>query len=204
MICGTIGLILTDDLPPFDAFYFVLVTIATVGFGDISPHTVPGKLIPLAIILAGVGCFVAVAATIVESFIDTRERVERPRKINMLSGVFYSGIGMSLLRKFSAADPACDRIRCALVVSGSRTDKNFTKAGAILAQYTPVIRNRDLDLPELNRFLSQNKSLVLSLLENLYLIEHDTFTELMQVLFHATGKLWRIFRIRIMRICPGI
>jgi len=120
----------------------------------------------------------------------------------MLIGVFYSGIGISLLRKFSAADPACDRIRCALVVSGSRTDKNFTKAGAILAQYTPVIR--DLDLPELNRFLSQNKPLVLSLLENPYLIEHDTFTELMQVLFHATGKLWRIFRIRIMRICPGI
>ncbi|MDD1685688.1 potassium channel family protein [Methanoregula sp.] len=43
MICGTLGLILTEDLHPFDAFCFVIVTIATVGFGDISPHTIAGK-----------------------------------------------------------------------------------------------------------------------------------------------------------------
>lgn len=120
----------------------------------------------------------------------------------MRIGVFYSGVGMSAPEILS--DPVCYRIRCALVVSGSWTDQDFTKAGAILAQYTKVIRNRDLDLPELNRFLSQNKPLMLSLLKNPYLIEHDTFTELMQALFHTTRKLWRIFRIRIMRICPGI
>ena len=187
--CGTIGLVLTEGLHPFDAFYFVIVTIATVGFGDISPHTIPGKLITLVIILAGVGCFVAVAATVIETFIERRERVERLRKINMLIGVFYSEVGTSLLRKFSAADPQSDRIRDALIVSGSWTDLDFARAGAILAQYTPVIRSRDLDLPELNRFLSQNKPLMLTLLENPYLIEHDTFTELMQALFHATEEL---------------
>ena len=189
VICGTIGLILTEDLHPFDAFYFVIVTIATVGFGDISPHTIPGKLITLIIILAGVGCFVAVAATVIESIIERRERVERLRKINMLVGVFYSEVGTALLRKFSAADPACNRICEALIVSGSWTDQDFAKAGAILAQYTPAIRSRDLDLPELNRFLSQNKPLMLTLLQNPYLIDDHTFTELMQALFHTTEEL---------------
>jgi hypothetical protein len=160
-----------------------------VGFGDITPHTVPGKIITLVIILTGVGCFIAVAATIVESFIERRDRVERLRKINMLIGVFYSEVGTSLLRKFSAADPECNRIRDALIVSGSWTDQDFARAGAVLAQYTPAIRSRDLDLPELNRFLSQNKPLMLTLLENPYLIEHDTFTELMQALFHTTEEL---------------
>jgi len=189
VIGGTLGLILTEDLHPFDALYFVIVTVATVGFGDITPQTVPGKIITLVIILTGVGCFIAVAATIVESYIETRERAERLRKINMLIGVFYSEIGTALLRKFSAADKESDRIRNALIVSGSWTDEDFAKAGAILAQYTPAIRSQDLDLPEVNRFLSQNKPLMLTLLENPYLIEHDTFTELMQALFHATEEL---------------
>ncbi|MCK9631291.1 MAG: potassium channel family protein [Methanoregula sp.] len=43
MACGTIGFILTEDLHPIDAFYFVIVTIAIVGFGDISPHTIPSR-----------------------------------------------------------------------------------------------------------------------------------------------------------------
>ena len=189
VIGGTLGLILTEDLHPFDALYFVIVTVATVGFGDITPQTVPGKIITLVIILTGVGCFIAVAATIVESYIETRERAERLRKINMLIGVFYSEVGTALLRKFSAADKESDRIRNALIVSGSWTDEDFAKAGAILAQYTPAIRSQDLDLPEVNRFLSQNKPLMLTLLENPYLIEHDTFTELMQALFHATEEL---------------
>jgi len=189
IICGTVGLMIAEDLRPFDSLYFVIVTIATVGFGDISPHTFPGKVITLVIILTGVGCFVAVAANAIEYFIAERERTERIRKMNMLVGVFYSEVGTALLRKFSAADPACDRIRDALVVSGSWTDEDFAKAGAILAQYNPAIRSRDLDLPELNRFLSQNKPLMLTLLENPYLIEHDTFTELMQALFHATEEL---------------
>jgi len=189
VICGTIGLILTEDLHPFDAFYFVIVTIATVGFGDISPHTIPGKVITLVIILTGVGCFVAVAATAVESFIETREHAERLRKINMLVGVFFSEVGTDLLRKFSAADRESTRIRDTLIVSGSWTDQEFVNASAILAQYTPAIRSRDLDLIALNRFLSENKTLMLALLENPYLIEHDTFTELMLALFHATEEL---------------
>lgn len=189
VVCGTLGLVLFEDLPPFDAFYFVIVTIATVGFGDISPQTIPGKLITLVIILAGVGCFVAVAATLVESFIERRERTERLRKINMLVGVFYSEVGTALLRRFSAVDPACSHICNALIVSGSWTDRDFLQAEAILEEYTPAIHSRDLDLPELNRFLSQNKSIMLTLLENPYLFEYDTFTELMQALFHTTEEL---------------
>jgi sorbitol-specific phosphotransferase system component IIBC len=111
VICGTIGLMLAEDLHPFDALYFVIVTIATVGFGDISPHTVPGKVITRVIILTGVGCFVAVAANAVEYFIAEREYTERTRKMDMLVGVFFSEVGTSLLRMFSAVDPAIDEIR---------------------------------------------------------------------------------------------
>ncbi|MGA2121223.1 MAG: potassium channel family protein [Methanoregula sp.] len=189
VICGTIGLMLAEDLHPFDALYFVIVTIATVGFGDISPHTVPGKVITLVIILTGVGCFVAVAANAVEYFIAEREYTERTRKMDMLVGVFFSEVGTSLLRMFSAVDPAIDEIRDALVISSTWSDSDFARSGTFISEHKTVIRSPSLDISELNRFLSRNKPLMLAMLENPYLIEHDTFTELMQALFHVTEEL---------------
>jgi voltage-gated potassium channel len=189
VICGTAGMMIAESLHPFDALYFVIVTIATVGFGDISPQTVPGKALTLVIILTGVGCFVAVAANVIEYFIAERESGERLRKMNMLVGVFYSEIGTVLLRKFSAADPCVDEIRAALVVSSEWSDPDFARAGSIIAAHKTLIASKSLDLEELNRLLSANKPLMISMLENPYLIEHDTFTELMQALFHATEEL---------------
>jgi voltage-gated potassium channel len=37
----------------FDAFYFTIVTVATVGFGDISPHTTGGRLLTMLMIFLG-------------------------------------------------------------------------------------------------------------------------------------------------------
>ncbi len=189
VICGSIGLMITENLHPFDALYFVIVTIATVGFGDISPHSVQGKVITLAIILTGVGCFVAVAANAVEYFIVERERAERLRKMNMLVGVFFSEIGTTLLKTFSAADPDVTEIRNALIVSDSWSDSDFARAGSVISGHKTAINSRSIDLPELNRFLSAHKHLMLMMLENPHLIEHDTFTELMQALFHVTEEL---------------
>jgi len=189
VVCGSIGLMVTEDLHPFDAFYFVIVTIATVGFGDISPQTVPGKVITLVIILTGVGCFLAVAANAVEYFITEREHTERLRKMNMLIGVFFSEIGTSLLRKFSAVDPGIETIHSALIVSNNWSEADFKKAGSVIARHHIRLDSRDLDLPALNLFLSANKPLMVAVLENPHLIEHDTFTELMLALFHITEEL---------------
>jgi len=39
----------------FDALYFTIVTVATVGFGDISPQTTGGRLVAMAMIFSGLG-----------------------------------------------------------------------------------------------------------------------------------------------------
>jgi hypothetical protein len=190
VVCiGTIGMMLFENLPIFDAFYFVIVTVATVGYGDISPQTLPGKIITLGIILTGVGCFVAIAADVIEYYISERERTERLRKMNMLVGVFYSECGTDLLRKFSAIDPGVESLRSALVVSNNWSAEVFAQTKVTLANHTLRLDSRDLDLPALHAFLSANKPLMVTLLENPHLIEHDTFTELMQALFHLTEEL---------------
>lgn len=52
-----------------DAFYFSVVTIATVGYGDFAPHTVIGKLFTVGYIFAGIGLFVAAATSIAQTVI---------------------------------------------------------------------------------------------------------------------------------------
>jgi len=189
VIFGTLGLIVNEGLRPFDAIYFVIVTVATVGFGDIVPHTTAGRVITIVIILAGVSCFVALAADIVEHLIGERERTERLRKMNMLIGVFFSECGTDLLRTFSAVDPVIAEVRAALVVTNNWSPGDFASAKAALARHPVTIDSRNIDLPSLHAFLTKNKSLMVAMLENPHLIEQETFTELMQALFHLAEEL---------------
>ncbi len=52
----------------FDAFYWALVTISTVGYGDISPVTPEGRAISMIIIIAGIGLISFITSVIVASF----------------------------------------------------------------------------------------------------------------------------------------
>lgn len=55
LVIGTIGFMHLENLPFHDAAYFAVVTIATVGFGDIVPKTPAGRLFTCLFIIIGVG-----------------------------------------------------------------------------------------------------------------------------------------------------
>lgn len=48
----------------FDSFYFVIVTLTTVGYGDVLPHTVKDKAITIVLIFCGVFVFSTITAAI--------------------------------------------------------------------------------------------------------------------------------------------
>jgi voltage-gated potassium channel len=52
----------------FDAFYWALITISTVGYGDISPVIPEGRVVTMLIIITGIGLISFVTSIIVSSF----------------------------------------------------------------------------------------------------------------------------------------
>jgi hypothetical protein len=52
---GTVAYALLEGWSPVDALYFSVVTLATVGFGDLHPTTEAAKLFTVGYILVGVG-----------------------------------------------------------------------------------------------------------------------------------------------------
>ena len=189
LFIGMVGLMVIEDFSPLDAFYFLIVTIATVGYGDLHPLTPLGKMLVIVIILAGVGCFVGVVANAIEYMIEKRERSQRIEKLNMIIGVFYSEMGTKLLKKFSSIDPGIQGIQSALVIANTWSDDDFLKVHALLKEHSFRLDSREISLEELHTFLSQYKGLMLTLLENPQLFEHDRFTDLLHAVFHLAEEL---------------
>jgi voltage-gated potassium channel len=53
-----------------DALWWAVVTVTTVGYGDVSPKTPEGRLIAVALMLVGVGVISALTATIASFFVE--------------------------------------------------------------------------------------------------------------------------------------
>jgi hypothetical protein len=189
VIAGIAGMMVFENRSLLDAFYFVVVTISTVGFGDIHPVTPAGKLLTIGIILVGVGCFVGLAASTLDLMIENRERALRLRNLNMIVGVFFSEVGTRLIRCFSAKDPEVERIRSALLVSDRWSDEDFARALTTLRRHSTAIDSTSLSLPKLHAFLSAHKGFLLSLFGNPQIIEHESFTPLLQAVFHLAEEL---------------
>ncbi|WP_456475748.1 potassium channel family protein [Candidatus Pyrohabitans sp.] len=63
-VIGTLFIMKFENLSLLDALYFVIVTISTVGYGDIIPTTQEGRIISLVIIVLGVFSVLAIIPVI--------------------------------------------------------------------------------------------------------------------------------------------
>lgn len=61
----------------FDSFWYTMVTITTIGYGDIVPTTVPGKLIALIIMISGIVAFGAVSGQVASILFNRQQKKDK-------------------------------------------------------------------------------------------------------------------------------
>ena len=69
---GTVFYRFVEDLRWIDSLYFSVITISTVGYGDIAPDTVAGKVFTMVYVIVGIGVFVALVSTIAHHLIEAK------------------------------------------------------------------------------------------------------------------------------------
>lgn len=67
--------------------WWAIVTTTTVGYGDISPETMVGRFIAVALMLAGIGLVSTLAATIATLFIGEQDTVDQAELIERLERI---------------------------------------------------------------------------------------------------------------------
>ena len=70
---GTVFYSLVEGWDPFDAAYFCVTSLATVGYGDLTPVTRLGRLFTMVYIIAGLGVLSAFIAAITRVSVEQME-----------------------------------------------------------------------------------------------------------------------------------
>ncbi len=172
-----------------DAVYYTIVTVATVGYGDIHPASGAGKTMAVLAILTGTGTFGGLVASVTEVLVSRRERRVRLERLNLVIGAFFAEVGTELLAELARHDRRAGDVRRDLLVEGSWPDGAFAAAAARIAAHEPELDTAALDLGRLREFLAGRRAFLLRLLENPTLAEHELFTDLLLAVFHLTEEL---------------
>ena len=96
---GTAGYVVIERMPLVDAIYMTVITISTVGFGEVKPLDTNGRIFTMVLIFTGVGTAFYVFAIVTEIVVggQLREMIGRSamnRRINQQTGhVIVCGYG---------------------------------------------------------------------------------------------------------------
>ena len=189
VLLGSVTMSLTESWRYMDALYFSVVTVATVGYGDITPVTTAGRIVAMLMIITGVGTFLGVVANTAEIFIYSREREARKEKLHIIVGVFFSEGGTDLLRTLAQADKGVETLRPALMVSDKWSEGQYRAARQSLKAHDYALDVALVDMEALRGFLLTKGELLLRLIENPYIMEHESFTDLLRSALHLKEEL---------------
>jgi voltage-gated potassium channel len=189
LVFGIFGFMVIENFSFVDSVYFSIVTMATVGYGDIHPQSAFGKILALVLIIGGVGTFLGLVAGITDIFLKRREEAFRRQKLHMVTGLFFSELGTDLLRQFALLDPGKSALYEILKISNKWTDKDFRNAGKRISDHSFTIESRHGDLAALREFLQARANFLLRMLENPILQEYGNFSDLLRATFHLRDEL---------------
>jgi len=132
---------------------------------------------------------VLLVALIIERILARHEKAHMLQKLNMVIGTFFSEVGTQMLGDLARAVRNHDSLRARLAVDASWTAADFKTARAAAETFDYSIDLDKVDLPALRREFAQKRDLLLGLLANPNLLEHERFTDLLWAVFHLMEEL---------------
>jgi voltage-gated potassium channel len=148
---GTAGYMLIENWSVLDSLYMTVITISTIGYGEVHAVSPPGRIFTLVLIVLGVGFFLYVIGNVVQFLVEGRIRLvlgrhKLDKKIGQLNNHFivcgYGRMGRALCKyltqkhlRFVAIEKNADRIPVMnedgiLYIAGEATaEENLLKAG---------------------------------------------------------------------------
>jgi len=189
LVFGTVGFMVLEGLSFTDAFYFTIVTISTVGYGDIHPTNLASKLFGIVLIIIGIGTFLTIITNVTHMLIQRGQNRFRMRRLNMIIGVFFTEVGNQLLHIFTQYDPQINEIRKDCLINQDCSETHFADLKKQLQRHECTIDPKLMDLEMLSEFLTKKGDLLLRQIENPDLIEHESFTELLWAVVHLRDEL---------------
>ena len=132
---------------------------------------------------------VMLVTLIIHRVLNEREKRSRLEKLNMVIGAFFSEVGTDLLVYFSNLDPNLDEIKGHLIISSDWPEQEFHNVSRYLRNHNYGVDIQKAELENLRNFLIGKRGSLLQLLENPSLLEHESFTELLQAVFHLIEEL---------------
>lgn len=112
VVLGTVGYVTLEGWSTLDAFWMVMITLTTIGFGEVHPLSPTGRVFTLGIILAGVGVgtytMTAITAQVVEGKLgEALLQRRRRRRVEGLQDhvvvVGYGRLGQTIVEELTAS-----------------------------------------------------------------------------------------------------
>lgn len=132
---------------------------------------------------------VLLVTIVIHSMLERQNLQQKLEKLNMVIGVFYSGIGTQLLREFVRYDIHVPEMQADLLVDNTWNAATFKLHKKNAKSFLYAVEMHRVDLHALRDILLQHEDFLLRILENPVMLEHEAFTDVLRAVFHLTEEL---------------
>lgn len=126
---------------------------------------------------------------VLDKLLEKREITHLLERLNILIGLFYTELGTALLSEIVIGDNDLNLIRKDSTKEKQEDTISFDTLVKDISSHEYTIDITKINLNRIQSHLDNNKELLIALLTNNNLLEHETFTETLMAVIHLKDEL---------------